>query len=125
MPLLSPPWSRVGRFQVTGSDECPIWHPKPRHDIRRGWGVWLPSHLATTTSLMEARVTTATSRLRRTGVAAFAAAVTAGATIIATATGAFAAELTVTTQIGATVSTTLNPGTTAQGIGDLNVAVPN
>jgi putative cell wall-binding protein len=70
-------------------------------------------------------VTTATRRLRRTGVATFAAAVTAGATIIATATGAFATELTVTQAIGATAATTLNPGTTAQGIGDFNIAVPN
>src|SRR5665213_3766192 len=50
------------------------------------------SHLATTTSLMEARVTTATRRLRRTGVAGFAAAVTAGAMLIGTATSAFALE---------------------------------
>ena len=83
------------------------------------------SHLATTTSLMEARVTTATRRLRRTGVAGFAAAVTAGAMLIGTATSAFAAELTVTQQIGSTAATTLNPGTTAQGIGDLQIAVPN
>jgi len=70
-------------------------------------------------------VTTATRRLRRTGVAGFAAAVTAGAMLIGTATNAFAAELVVTSAIGGTAATTLNPGTTAQGTGDLNVAVPN
>jgi putative cell wall-binding protein len=74
---------------------------------------------------MEARVTTATRRLRRTGVAGFAAAVTAGAMLIGTATSAFAAELVVTSAIGGTAATTLNPGTTAQATGDLNVAVPN
>src|SRR5450432_101091 len=54
------------------------------------------SHLATTTSLMEARVTTATRRLRRSAVATLAATVTAGVAILATSTSAFAAFGTVT-----------------------------
>src|SRR5450631_3803791 len=118
MPLLSPPWSRVGRFQVTGSDECPIWHPKPRHDIRRGWGIWLPSHLATTTSLMEARVTTATRRLRRTGVATLAASVAASLALVATAGSAFAALGTIVNKVDpANTATTVYPGQAAQATG--------
>jgi putative cell wall-binding protein len=70
-------------------------------------------------------VTTATRRLRRTGVAGFAAAVTAGAMLIGTATNAFAAELVVGTQIGSTTATTVYPGTTAQGVGDLQLSIPN
>ena len=83
------------------------------------------SHLATTTSLMEARVTTATSRLRRGGVASLAVSVTAGVVLIATATSAFAAEKAVTTQIGTATATTVFPGTTAQAVGDLQIALPN
>jgi putative cell wall-binding protein len=83
------------------------------------------SHLATTTSLMEARVTTATRRLRRTGVAGFAAAVTAGAMLIGTATNAFAGELAVTDHVAATTATTVFPGQTAQAVGNLQVNVPN
>jgi putative cell wall-binding protein len=83
------------------------------------------SHLATTTSLMEARVTTATRRLRRTGVATLAATLTAGVALIATATNSFAAELAVSTAVGSTAATTLNPGTTAQATGDLNIGLPN
>ncbi|HEY0870162.1 MAG TPA: hypothetical protein VGD55_07170, partial [Acidothermaceae bacterium] len=70
-------------------------------------------------------MTTATRRLRRTGVAGFAAAVTAGAMLIGTATNAFAAELAVSTQVGATAATTVNPGTTAAALGDFNIGLPN
>jgi putative cell wall-binding protein len=70
-------------------------------------------------------VTTATRRLRRTGVAGFAAAVTAGAMLIGTATSAFAAELAVTDHVSAGTATTVFPGSTAQAAGDLLVNVPN
>jgi putative cell wall-binding protein len=70
-------------------------------------------------------VTTATRRLRRSAVATLAATVTAGVAILATSTSAFAAELTVGTQIGTATATTVYPGTTAQAVGDLQIAVPN
>ncbi len=70
-------------------------------------------------------MTTATRRLRRTGVAGFAAAVTAGAMLVGTATNAFAAEKAVSTANGAVAATTLNPGTTAAALGDFNIGLPN
>jgi len=79
------------------------------------------SHLATTTSLMEARVTTATRRLRRTGVAGLAAAVTAGVTVIATATSAFAVAPVQAFQIDeASGVTTVNPGDAADAVAALS-----
>jgi putative cell wall-binding protein len=84
------------------------------------------SHLATTTSLMEARVTTATRRLRRTGAAGLVAAVTAGVTLLATATSAFAALGVVTNQIdGTTGATTVYPGTTAVAVGSYDLNLTN
>jgi putative cell wall-binding protein len=67
---------------------------------------------------MEARVTTATRRLRRSAVATLAATVTAGVAILASSTSAFAAFGTVTNQVDTTTgATTVFPGTTAVGIG--------
>jgi len=84
------------------------------------------SHLATTTSLMEARVTTATRRLRRGGVAGLAATVTAGVAILATATSAFAAFGTVTNVIDPTNgATTVYPGTSAAAVGDYDLNLTN
>jgi len=84
------------------------------------------SHLATTTSLMEARVTTATRRLRRTGVATVAASVAAGLALVATAGSAFAAFGTVTNQVDATTgATTIFPGTSAVGIGSYDLNLTN
>ena len=69
-------------------------------------------------------MTTATRRLRRSGVASFAAAVTAGVTILATSGSAFAALGTILNQIdGTTGATTVFAGTAAQAVGsdDLNM----
>jgi putative cell wall-binding protein len=74
--------------------------------------------------MMEARVT-ATTRLRRGGIAGLAVATTAGVAILATATSALAAPLTVTDQIGTTAATTIYPVAGAQGVGDLQIALPN
>ena len=70
-------------------------------------------------------MTTATRRLRRASIAGLAAFVTAGGVVLGTATSAFAAELTVTTQIGSVTATTVYPGATATGVGDLQISVPN
>jgi putative cell wall-binding protein len=83
------------------------------------------SHLATTTSLMEARVTTATRRLRRTGVAGFAAAVTAGAVLIGTATSAFALTVTTFRVDPASAATTVNPGDAADAVAATQLSIPN
>ena len=83
------------------------------------------SHLATTTSLMEARVTTATRRLRRTGVAGFAAAVTAGAMLVGTATNAFAFS-TVALQLASGASAaTVSPGDASDAAATTQVSLGN
>ena len=69
-------------------------------------------------------MTTATRRLRRSGVAGFAAAVTAGATLLATATSAFA--LTATFQRDtATAATTIFAGDAAAAVASTQISVPN
>jgi putative cell wall-binding protein len=71
-------------------------------------------------------VTTATRRLRRTGVATLAASVAAGLALVATAGSAFAAFGTVTNQVDTTTgATTVYPGTTAQAIGSYDLNLTN
>src|SRR5450432_3889057 len=75
---------------------------------------------------MEARVTTATRRLRRSAVATLAATVTAGVSILASSTSAFAAFGTVTNQVDTTTgATTIFPGTSAVGIGSYDLNLTN
>ncbi len=71
-------------------------------------------------------MTTATRRLRRTGVATLAASVAAGLALVATAGSAFATFGTVTNQVDTTTgATTVYPGTSAQAIGSLDLNLTN
>jgi putative cell wall-binding protein len=73
---------------------------------------------------MEARVTTATRRLRRSAVATLAATATAGVAILATSTGAFA--LTATFQLDTSSAvTTVYPGDAADAASSTQLSVPN
>src|SRR5450432_740950 len=74
---------------------------------------------------MEARVTTATRRLRRTGVATIAASLTAGVALIATASSAFALTVTAYRLDPASATTTVNPGETAAAAGATQISLPN
>ena len=152
MPPLSRPWSRVGKFEEL--DRTNVRFGNPNHDTtqvvggasgfrqretcrvptraslleyRRGFQdcAYGLSHLATTTSLMEARVTTATRRLRRTGAASLVAAVTAGVTLIATATSALALGAVAFRLDPASGVTTVNPGQAAAAVGDTQLSVIN
>jgi len=70
-------------------------------------------------------VTTATRRLRRASIAGLATIATVGGGLALTGGTAFAAAVTVTQQIGTTTATTVNPGATGVGLGDLDVDFAN
>jgi putative cell wall-binding protein len=70
-------------------------------------------------------VTTATRRLRRTGVAGLAAAVTAGVVLIGTATSALAFSTVAMTLDPATSVTTVNPGDAADATGSTQISLGN
>jgi len=74
---------------------------------------------------MEARVTTATRRLRRTGAATLVAAVTAGVTLIATAGSALALSTVAYQLVTANSQTTVNPGQATAAAADSELSLGN
>jgi putative cell wall-binding protein len=151
MPPLSRPWSRVGKFReldrtnVRFGNQSTTRHASwvgrlasesvktckvPNRAICSGIGGAIQdcafglSHLATTTSLMEARVTTATRRLRRASIAGLATIATAAAVVGSAGSALAFSGATGVVGISGSAST-LFPGQATQALPSVTVAFTN